>query len=75
MWLLFAAFKGVSRDRLDSLGEEYCDRMLVSHLFPHALEMVEANRAAGLEPVLVTGSPDFIVAPLAAPSEDRNLRC
>ena len=35
-------------------------------MFPRAIEMVAANRAAGLEPVLVTGSPDFIVAPLAA---------
>jgi alcohol-forming fatty acyl-CoA reductase len=63
--VLFEAFKGVSRDRLFSLGEEYCERILVGHLFPRAIEMIEANRAAGIEPVLVTGSPDFIVAPLA----------
>jgi fatty acyl-CoA reductase len=63
---LFAAFKGLSQDRLETLGEEYCERILIGHLFPHATEMVEANRAAGLEPVLVTGSPDFIIAPLAA---------
>jgi alcohol-forming fatty acyl-CoA reductase len=63
--VLFEAFKGVSRDRLFSLGEEYCDRILASHLFPRAVELLEANRAAGIEPVLVTGSPDFIVAPLA----------
>ena len=63
--VLFEAFKGVSRDRLFSLGEEYCDRILAAHLFPRAVELLEANRAAGIEPVLVTGSPDFIVAPLA----------
>ena len=63
--VLFEAFKGVSRDRLFSLGEEYCDRILASHLFPRAVELLEANRAAGIAPVLVTGSPDFIVAPLA----------
>ena len=63
--VLFEAFKGVSRDRLLSLGEEYCERILIGHLFPRAVELIEANRAAGLEPVLVTGSPDFIVAPLA----------
>jgi HAD superfamily hydrolase (TIGR01490 family) len=63
---LFAAFKGLSRDRLDALGEEYCERILVRHLFPQATELIEANRIAGLEPILVTGSPDFIVAPLAA---------
>src|SRR5271166_5970526 len=63
--VLFEAFKGVSRDRLFSLGEEYCERVLIGHLFPRAVELIEANRAAGIEPVLVTGSPDFIVAPLA----------
>ncbi len=63
--VLFEAFKGISRDRLFSLGEEYCERILVGHLFPRAVELIEANREAGLEPVLVTGSPDFIVAPIA----------
>src|SRR5262245_8676968 len=46
--LLFEAFKGVSRDRLMILGEEYCERLLMRHLFPQARELVEANRAAGL---------------------------
>jgi HAD superfamily hydrolase (TIGR01490 family) len=63
--VLFEAFKGISRDRLMILGEEYCERVLMRHLFPQARNLVEANRAAGLEPVLVTGSPDFIIAPLA----------
>ena len=63
--VLFESFKGISRDRLFSLGEEYCERILIGHLYPRAVEMVEANREAGIEPVLVTGSPDFIVEPLA----------
>lgn len=62
---LFEAYKGISRDRLWELGEEYCDRVLMRHLYPHAVEMLEANRAAAIEPVLVTGSPDFLVEPLA----------
>jgi len=62
---LFEMFKGISRDRLMTLGEEYCDRILMANMYPRAIEMVAANREAGLEPVLVTGSPDFIVAPLA----------
>ncbi len=62
---LFQSLKGVSRDRLFALGEEYCERVLFDHLYPRAVELIEANRAAGLVPVLVTGSPDFIVAPLA----------
>jgi HAD superfamily hydrolase (TIGR01490 family) len=63
--VLFESFKGVSRDRLFSLGEEYCERILIGHLYPRAVELIDANREAGIEPVLVTGSPDFIVAPLA----------
>jgi phosphoserine phosphatase len=63
--VLFESFKGVSRDRLFSLGEEYCERILIRNLYPRAVELIEANRSAGIAPVLVTGSPDFIVAPLA----------
>lgn len=62
---LFELYKGFSHDRLWELGDEYCERILMSHLYPHAVEMVEGNRAAGLDPVLVTGSPDFLVEPLA----------
>jgi len=62
--VLFESLKGVSVDRLIELGEEYCDRVLIRHLYPSAVELLEANRRVGLEPVLVTGSPDFIVAPL-----------
>jgi HAD superfamily hydrolase (TIGR01490 family) len=62
---LFEAYKGVSRDRLWELGEEYCDRVLMRNLYPHAIEMLEANRATGIDPVLVTGSPDFLVEPLS----------
>ena len=63
--LMFEAFKGISRDRLVELGREYCERVLIDHLYPKGIELVEANRRAGLRPVLVTGSPDWVVAPLA----------
>jgi len=62
---MFESFKGISRDRLELLGEEYCDRSLMPRLFPQAVEMIERNREVGLEPVLVSGSPDFVVGPLA----------
>jgi phosphoserine phosphatase len=39
--------------------------VLIDHLYPKGVELVEANRRAGLEPVLVTGSPDWVIAPLA----------
>jgi HAD superfamily hydrolase (TIGR01490 family) len=63
--VLFEAFKGVSEDRLFSLGEEYFERVMLKHLYPKSVELIEANRSAGIAPVLVTGSPDFIAAPLA----------
>jgi alcohol-forming fatty acyl-CoA reductase len=63
--VLFEAFKGVSHDRLKTLGEEYCERVLLQHFYPQAGAILEKNRSIGLEAVLVSGSPDFIVAPLA----------
>lgn len=63
--VLSEMFKGIPRERLVRLGEEYCDRVLIANMYPSAIEMIAANRDAGLEPVLVTGSPDFIVEPLA----------
>lgn len=62
---MFEIFKGISRDRLIVLGEEYCDRVLMNRFYSQALDLLEGNRAAGLKPVLVTGSPDFVVAELA----------
>jgi len=64
--VLFESLKGVSSDRLITLGVEYCERVLIRHLYPQGLELLRANLEAGLTPVLVSGSPDFIVAPLAA---------
>ncbi len=63
--VMFGALRGISRDRLVMLGEEYCERVLWGGLYERAVELLQANREAGLEPVLVTGSPDFMVAPLA----------
>jgi fatty acyl-CoA reductase len=62
---MFEVFKGISRDRLMVLGEEYCERVLMNRFYAQALDLLEGNRAAGLKPVLVTGSPDFVVAALA----------
>ena len=62
---IFGIFKGISRDRLFVLGEEYCERVLMQHFYSQAVDLLEGNREAGLEPVLVTGSPDFVVTALA----------
>jgi alcohol-forming fatty acyl-CoA reductase len=62
---MFGIFRGISRDRLIVLGEEYCDRVLMQRFYSQALDLLEGNRSAGLEPILVTGSPDFVVEALA----------
>src|SRR5215470_16622441 len=41
---LFEFFEGVSMDRLYSLGEEYCQRVLSHRLYPQALDLLQANR-------------------------------
>lgn len=61
---LYESLRGVSIDRLVELGLEYSERVLGKHLFPAAMELIEANRGIGLEPVLISESPDFVVAPL-----------
>ncbi|HTY57029.1 MAG TPA: HAD-IB family phosphatase [Candidatus Binataceae bacterium] len=61
---LFESFKGISRDRLELLGDEYAERYLAPRLYPQALEIIERNREIGFEPVLVSGSPDFVILPL-----------
>lgn len=38
---------------------------MVKKLFPDALEHIELHRSAGHKLILITGSPDFIVKPLA----------
>ncbi|HKD67982.1 MAG TPA: HAD-IB family hydrolase [Candidatus Binataceae bacterium] len=62
---MFGIFKGISRDRLAVLGEEYCERVLMQHFYSQAVDLLAGNRDAGLEPILVTGSPDFVVSALA----------
>jgi HAD superfamily hydrolase (TIGR01490 family) len=62
---MFEIFKGISRDRLMVLGEEYCERILMQHFYSQAVDLLAGNHAAGLEPILVTGSPDFVVGALA----------
>jgi HAD superfamily hydrolase (TIGR01490 family) len=62
---LVESLRGLSADRIVQLGEEYCDRVLLARQFPQAIEMIEANRKIGLDPVLVTEWPEVIVSPLA----------
>lgn len=62
---LFAAYAGLSQDRLETLAEGLYTEVIRPRIYPGARDLLERNREAGLEPVLVTGSPDFVIRPLA----------
>ncbi|HXE76337.1 MAG TPA: SDR family oxidoreductase [Candidatus Xenobia bacterium] len=62
---LHALLRGVSRDRLDLLGEEYFHYYLKSRLDPKSVEKLRAARAGGAEVVLVGQALDHILRPMA----------
>ncbi len=63
--MLFAGFEGSYQDRLLEFAEEHFDKVLRPNIFPGAYELIEAGKKKGLRQVIVSGSLDFMVAPLA----------
>ena len=63
--LLFAAYAGISRDRLLCLADEAFDRVLRKAVFRGARDLVHRCRSEGHEVVLVSGTLDFLVDRLA----------
>ncbi len=63
--VFFRQYRGMSRDWLQSRAEEMFRDVLLPHTFRGAGTLVAADRAEGLRTVLLTGSLDFAVAPLA----------
>lgn len=63
--VLHSVLRGVSRDRLDFLGEEYFHESLRPRLNKRTLEQMQAHVAAGDQVVLFSGWLDHIVRPLA----------
>lgn len=64
--LLFSAYGGMSEDRLLLLATELFERRLKPALYAQSLDLVQRCRRAGHQIVLVSGMPDFVLAPLAA---------
>ena len=64
--LLFSNYKGMSEDRLICLSEEVFEDVVRPRIFPGTRDLVNKCQDAGLRVVLVTGSLDYTVAPLAA---------
>jgi long-chain acyl-CoA synthetase len=64
--LLYTLLRGVTRDRLDLLGEEYFHYILKPKLRKQAVEKLQAAIAGGQRIVLVGQSLEHVLRPLAA---------
>jgi HAD superfamily hydrolase (TIGR01490 family) len=63
--LLFAAYAGISQDRLLILADEAFDTVIKRAIYPGARDLVQRCRAEGHEVVLVSGALDFLMDRLA----------
>ena len=63
--LLHIFLRGVSRDRLDLLGEEYFQYVLKPRLKPRATEQIKKAITSGERVVLVSYGLDHVVRPMA----------
>lgn len=63
--MLFSGYGGAFKDRLLEFADEHFEQVLQPNIFPGAYELVESARQKGLKQVIISGSLDFMVAPLA----------
>jgi long-chain acyl-CoA synthetase len=73
--LLHTILRGVSRDRLDLLGEEYFEVRLKPHLKKQGVEELKEALARGEQIVLVSQGLDHVMRPLAEFLGVRQLLC
>jgi HAD superfamily phosphoserine phosphatase-like hydrolase len=59
---LFGLYEGLSRDRLERLAEALYEEVLAPRILPYTEAFLDSARALG-PLVLVTGAPEFSVAP------------
>jgi HAD superfamily hydrolase (TIGR01490 family) len=64
--LLFSTYAGISRDRLDILGDEAFDATFRKALYPGARDLVQRCRALGHEVILVSGALEVLMRRLVA---------
>lgn len=62
---LFEGYAGAFRDRIVELAEDHFEEVLKPNIFPGTYELVESAKKRGLRQVIVSGSLDLMVAPLA----------
>lgn len=61
----FRAYRGMDRDRLIGLADDLFEVTLKPSIFPQAEALIETTRDFGYRNVLVTGTLDFQVRPIA----------
>jgi HAD superfamily hydrolase (TIGR01490 family) len=61
----FRAYRGMHRDRLIGLADDLFEVTLKPSIFPQAQALIETTRTLGYRNVLVTGTLDFQVRPIA----------
>ena len=63
--VVYAVLRGISKDRLDLLGEEYFDYKLKPYLRAEGVSQLKGLLASGEEVVLVSQGLDHVMRPLA----------
>jgi thioester reductase-like protein len=63
--VVYSILRGISRDRLDLLGNEYFEYKLKPQLKPEGVEQLKKAVAAGAEVVLVSQGLEYVMRPLA----------
>jgi len=63
--VFYRHYRGLREDWLRNQAEGLFELVIRPAVFPGARQLVENDRAAGYTTVLVTGSPDFAVGPVA----------
>src|ERR1051326_6556918 len=61
----FRAYRGMHRDRLIGLADDLFEVTLKPSIFPQAKALIETTRGLGYRNVLVTGTLDFQIRPIA----------
>ena len=64
--VFYRNYRGMDAGRLRALSRELFESVVRPRIYPGAVARLLEHGAAGERPVLVTGSIDFVVAPLAA---------
>lgn len=64
--LLFSAYAGMSEDRLELLGYDAFEQVMLPSLYPSAKDLVDKSLAIGHEVVFVSGALECVVRHLAS---------